>query len=60
MYSRQTDFYCYAPGNVYVHIVTVTAPDFMDYQTNHVDFMARYESSGAAKNVASIDKYKAP
>jgi hypothetical protein len=43
-----------------MNIVTVTDPDFMDYQTNHVKFMARYESAGAAKNVANIDKYTAP
>jgi hypothetical protein len=43
-----------------MNIVTVTAPDFIDYQTNHVNFMARHEIAGAAKNVASIHKDTAP
>jgi hypothetical protein len=43
-----------------MNIVTVTAPDFIDYEPYHVKLMARNEIAGAAKNVASIYKNAAP
>ena len=42
-----------------MNIVTVTAPDFIDFERNHVKFMGRYEIAGAIKNVANIYKESA-